>query len=64
MESFLDNNMFAAKTRLDRASFDIFTYHGEDGIIGYLLRNLGNIKKKFIDINIIYKNINFYSIFS
>ncbi|MEI2822855.1 MAG: hypothetical protein V9F02_05460 [Chitinophagaceae bacterium] len=50
MESFLDNNMFAAKTRLDRASFDIFTYHGEDGIIGYLLRNLGNVNKKFIDI--------------
>jgi len=50
MESFLDNNMFAAKTRLDSASFDIFTYHGEDGIIGYLLRNLGNVNKKFIDI--------------
>jgi len=37
-------------TRLSDASFDIFTYHGEDGIIAYLLEQLGSVPKLFVDI--------------
>lgn len=32
------------------ASFDIFTYHGEDGIIAYLLQKLSNVPHTFVDI--------------
>lgn len=32
------------------ASFDVFTYHGEDGIIAYLLEQMGNVPKQFVDI--------------
>lgn len=37
-------------TFLSEASFDIFTYHGEDGIVSYLLQKLGNVPKTFVDI--------------
>lgn len=37
-------------SKLSDASFDIFTYHGEDGIIAYLLEQLGNVSKQFVDI--------------
>jgi len=37
-------------SRLSDASFDIFTYHGEDGIIAYLMEQLGNVPKQFVDI--------------
>lgn len=35
---------------LYEASFDIFTYHGEDGIVVYLLQKLNNVPKTFVDI--------------
>lgn len=35
---------------LSDASFNVFTYHGEDGIIFYLLGKLGDIPKTFVDI--------------
>jgi hypothetical protein len=35
---------------LSDASFDIFTYHGEDGIISYLLQQLSNVPSIFVDI--------------
>ena len=37
-------------SRLPDASFDIFTYHGEDGIIAYLLRQMGNVPPVFVDV--------------
>lgn len=36
--------------RLREASYDIFTYHGEDGIIGYLLSRLSGVPSVFADI--------------
>ncbi len=36
--------------RLSDTSFDIFTYHGEDGIIHYLLSQLKNVPPVFADI--------------
>jgi hypothetical protein len=35
---------------LSETSFNIFTYHGEDGIIAYLLQKLNNVPKTFVDI--------------
>lgn len=35
---------------LPDASFDIFTYHGEDGIISFILQKLGSVPKTFVDI--------------
>lgn len=35
---------------LSEASFNIFTYHGEDGIIAYLLQKMSNVPKTFVDI--------------
>ena len=37
-------------SRLSDASYDIFTYHGEDGIIGYLLQQLENVPPVFVDV--------------
>lgn len=36
-------------TKLADASFDIFTYHGEDGIIAYLLQQLKDVPPVFVD---------------
>ncbi len=36
--------------RLSDVSFDVFTYHGEDGILLYLINRLKDIPKTFIDI--------------
>lgn len=36
--------------RLRDASYDIFTYHGEDGIIGFLLSRLSGVPPVFADI--------------
>lgn len=35
---------------LHQASFNVFTYHGEDGIILYLLHHIGAVSKLFLDI--------------
>lgn len=35
---------------LHRASFDLFTYHGEDGIIAWLTSRLTGLPKRFVDI--------------
>lgn len=35
--------------KLSDASFNIFTYHGEDGIIAYLLQQLKNVPPMFVD---------------
>lgn len=37
-------------SKLSGASFDVFTYHGEDGIIFYLLQQLKDVPKIFVDI--------------
>jgi hypothetical protein len=37
-------------TKLSDTSFDIFTYHGEDGIIQYLLNKLKSVPASFVDI--------------
>lgn len=36
--------------KLSDASYDVFTYHGEDGIILYLLSRLKDIQSTFVDI--------------
>ncbi len=36
--------------RLSDASYDVFTYHGEDGIIFSLLQHLNNVPHVFVDI--------------
>ena len=36
--------------RLSDTAFDLFTYHGEDGIIAYLLQQVENVPHRFIDI--------------
>jgi len=36
--------------KLSDASFDVFTYHGEDGILCHLLEKLGNVPNTFVDI--------------
>lgn len=38
-----------APGKLSDASFDIFTYHGEDGIITYLLHQLKDVPPVFVD---------------
>jgi hypothetical protein len=35
---------------LSDASYDIFTYHGEDGILQYLISKLNNVSPTFVDI--------------
>lgn len=37
-------------SKLSDTSFNIFTYHGEDGIIAYLLGQLGDVPRQFVDI--------------
>lgn len=37
-------------SRLSDTSFNVFTYHGEDGILGYLISQLNDIPATFIDI--------------
>lgn len=36
--------------KLSDASYDVFTYHGEDGIILYLISELKNVPQTFVDI--------------
>lgn len=36
--------------RLSDASYDVFTYHGEDGMLLYLLNHLQNVPPVFVDI--------------
>jgi hypothetical protein len=36
-------------SKLSDVSFDIFTYHGEDGIIAFLLQQLKNVPPVFVD---------------
>jgi hypothetical protein len=45
-------NSFAGQhvSQLADASLNVFTYHGEDGIILYLLDHLKNVPKTFVDI--------------
>jgi hypothetical protein len=50
MENFLDNIKQSSELKLSDTSYNIFTYHGEDGIIAYLLRNLEMGIKSFVDI--------------
>ncbi len=53
-KSELENwvKQFREKTgvTLSDTSFNVFTYHGEDGILGYLLSQLENIPETFVDI--------------
>lgn len=50
LEAFLESTVQHDLNALSDASFDVFTYHGEDGIIGYLLRKLHPVKPVFADI--------------
>jgi hypothetical protein len=50
LEGHLDRMEMQRPAILSAASFNIFTYHGEDGIIAYLLRKLKNIPPFFVDI--------------
>lgn len=50
MMSWLEQFKQHPIAKLADASFDIFTYHGEDGIVGYLLQQLKNVPPVFVDI--------------
>lgn len=50
LEANLEKLDATPPAKLSDASFDVFTYHGEDGIIAYLVLQLKNIPKLFIDI--------------
>lgn len=50
LDSFLSNIQHGALRKLSDSSFDVFTYHGEDGIIGYLIRKANVENKTFVDI--------------
>ncbi|MEQ1676524.1 MAG: hypothetical protein ABL876_07480 [Chitinophagaceae bacterium] len=45
-------NQFQGKTgiKLADTSFNVFTYHGEDGILAYLISQLKDVPKTFVDI--------------
>ncbi len=47
---WLDQFEKGPATTLSDASFDIFTYHGEDGIISYLFQRIDNVPHMFVDI--------------
>jgi hypothetical protein len=50
MEDWIGQWQREKVTRLSDTSFDIFTYHGEDGIIQYLLSQLQQVPQNFADI--------------
>ena len=50
MNQWLEEISQSNITKLSGASFNNFTYHGEDGIILYLLSKLGNVPPVFVDI--------------
>lgn len=52
-QAFVELNKIVSKANgqpLSNASADIFTYHGEDGIIQFILRNLPPVPNTFVDI--------------
>lgn len=50
MERWLKNLVYQPITRLSDASYNVFTYHGEDGILLYLLQQMKNVPASFVDI--------------
>ncbi|NOT51631.1 MAG: hypothetical protein HOP10_10170 [Chitinophagaceae bacterium] len=50
MLSWLQQFESKRPSRLSDVSFDIFTYHGEDGIISYLTKELKDVPKTFVDV--------------
>ena len=50
LDSFLSSTKNESLRKLSDASFNVFTYHGEDGIIGYLIRQAEIENKIFVDI--------------
>lgn len=50
LEAFATRLLTDAPFSLSDASFDVFTYHGEDGILNYLINRLGNVPRCFVDI--------------
>lgn len=50
LEDFTARLLLDEPSSLSAASFDIFTYHGEDGILHYLVSRLGNVPRFFADI--------------
>lgn len=49
-ESWLQQLSQHPPSRLSGASYDVFTYHGEDGILLYLLQQLKDVPATFVDI--------------
>jgi hypothetical protein len=49
-ESWLQQLSQQPPSRLSGASYDVFTYHGEDGILLYLLQQLKDVPATFVDI--------------
>lgn len=50
LEHWLQQVKQKPPAKLSDASFDVFTYHGEDGILLYLLDQLGDVPTTFVDI--------------
>lgn len=50
MEDWVSKISSQSLSNLAEASFDNFTYHGEDGILLYLLSQIKNVPKNFVDI--------------
>jgi hypothetical protein len=50
MEQCLEKLSAKPLNNLSDASYDVFTYHGEDGILFYLLHQLKNVPATFVDI--------------
>ncbi len=50
LENWLRQIVTQPASTLSEASYDVFTYHGEDGIIQYLLHYLKNVPASFVDI--------------
>ena len=50
LEHWLQQVKQKIPAKLSDASFDVFTYHGEDGILLYLLDQLGDVPTTFVDI--------------
>jgi hypothetical protein len=48
--SLLDKISKVSGLPLSKASADVFTYHGEDGIIQFILKHLQNVPPVFVDI--------------
>lgn len=49
-ENMKEQALQAGGKVLSKAAADLFTYHGEDGIIQYILHHLGDVPEKFADI--------------